>query len=406
MYTESEILDFVRDEDVKFIRLAFFTLDGKQKNTSIMANQLTLAFKNGVSFDASSIPGFQSPNHSDLFLHPDPSTIEVLPWRPTTGKVVRMFCDIRYPDGTPYEKDCRYILKNIVKKAKEEFGVEFKIGTEIEFYLMKLTETGEPSKIPMDTGGYMDIAPEDKGENIRRELCFTLEQMGIIPEASHHEAGPGQNEIDFKYASPLTSADNTATFKWAVCTNAAINGLYADFSPKPFSDKPGSGMHINISCCHEKDGDSTEYMRYTLAGILKHIEEITVFLNPTTNSYDRLGKYKAPKYISWDYENRSQLIRIPATKEEKRIELRSPDPEVNPYIAFTLLIAAALDGIKNKLTPPDAVSENLLDAESPTVKNLKTLPLSFEKAYSIAEKSEFVKNVLGEDLLQSFLESK
>ncbi|MBD5407872.1 MAG: glutamine synthetase [Treponema sp.] len=406
MYTESEILDFVRDEDVKFIRLAFFTLNGKQKNTSIMANQLTLAFKNGVSFDASSIPGFQGPNHSDLFLHPDPSTIEVLPWRPTTGKVVRMFCDIRYPDGTPYEKDCRYILKNIVKKAKEEFGVEFKIGTEIEFYLMKLTENGEPSKIPMDNGGYMDIAPEDKGENIRRELCFTLEQMGIIPEASHHEAGPGQNEIDFKYASPLTSADNTATFKWAVCTNAAINGLYADFSPKPFSDKPGSGMHINISCCHEKDGDTTEYMRYTLAGILKHIEEITIFLNPTANSYNRLGKYKAPKYISYDYENRSQLIRIPATKEEKRIELRSPDPELNPYIAFTLLIAAALDGIKNKLTPPDAVSENLLDAECPTTKNLKTLPSSFEEACSIAEKSEFVKKVLGENLLKSFLESK
>lgn len=406
MYTESEILDFVRDEDVKFIRLAFFTLNGKQKNTSIMANQLSLAFKNGVSFDASSIPGFQGPNHSDLFLHPDPSTIEVLPWRPTTGKVVRMFCDIRYPDGTPYEKDCRYILKNIVKKAKEEFGVEFKIGTEIEFYLMKLTENGDPSKIPMDNGGYMDIAPEDKGENIRRELCFTLEQMGIIPEASHHEAGPGQNEIDFKYASPLTSADNTATFKWAVCTNAAINGLYADFSPKPFSHYPGSGMHINISCCHEKDGDTTEYMRYTLAGILKHIEEITIFLNPTANSYNRLGKYKAPKYISYDYENRSQLIRIPATKEEKRIELRSPDPELNPYIAFTLLIAAALDGIKNKLTPPDAVSENLLDAECPTTKNLKTLPSSFEEACSIAEKSEFVKKVLGENLLKSFLESK
>lgn len=405
MYTESEILDFVRDEDVKFIRLAFFTLNGKQKNTSIMANQLTLAFKNGVSFDASSIPGFQGSNHSDLFLHPDPSTIEVLPWRPTTGKVVRMFCDIRYPDGTPYEKDCRYILKNIVKKAKEEFGVEFKIGTEIEFYLMKLTENGDPSKIPMDNGGYMDIAPEDKGENIRRELCFTLEQMGIIPEASHHEAGPGQNEIDFKYASPLTSADNTATFKWAVCTNAAINGLYADFSPKPFSDKPGSGMHINISCCHEKDGDTTEYMRYTLAGILKHIEEITIFLNPTANSYNRLGKYKAPKYISYDYENRSQLIRIPATKEEKRIELRSPDPELNPYIAFTLLIAAALDGIKNKLTPPDAVSENLLDAECPTTKNLKTLPSSFEEACSIAEKSEFVKKVLGENLLKSLLEA-
>ncbi len=406
MYTESEVLDFIRDEDVKFIRLAFFTLDGKQKNTSIMAKQLPLAFKNGVSFDASSIPGFQSPNHSDLFLHPDPATIEVLPWRPTAGKVVRMFCDIRHPDGTPYEKDCRYILKNIVKKAKEEFGVEFKIGTEIEFYLMNLTESGASSNIPMDNGGYMDIAPEDKGENIRRDICFTLEQMGIIPEASHHEAGPGQNEIDFKYASPLTSADNTATFKWAVCTKAAMNGLYADFSPKPFADKPGSGMHINISCFHEKDGDTTEYMRYTLAGILSHIEEITLFLNPTENSYKRLGECKAPKYISWDYGNRSQLIRIPATKEEKRIELRSPDPEVNSYIAFTLLIAAALDGIKNKLTPPDAVSEDLLSAEKSITENLKTLPSSFEEAYAVAEKSEFVKNTLGEALLKSFLESQ
>ena len=406
MYTESEVLDFVRDEDVKFIRLAFFTLDGRQKNTSIMANQLPFAFKNGVSFDASSIPGFQSPNHSDLFLHPDPATIEVLPWRPSTGKVVRMFCDIRYPDGTPYEKDCRYILKNTVKKAKEEFGVEFKIGTEIEFYLMNLAEDGSPTKIPMDHGGYMDIAPDDKGENIRRELCFTLEHMGIIPEASHHEAGPGQNEIDFKYASPLTSADNTATFKWAVCTNAAMNGLYADFSPKPFADKPGSGMHINISCCHEKDGDTTEYMRYTLAGILKHIEEITLFLNPTENSYKRLGEYKAPKYISWDYENRSQLIRIPASKEEKRLELRSPDPEVNPYIAFTLLIAAALDGIKNKLNPPEATQENLLNAEKSVTDSLKTLPLSFENAYTIAQKSEFVKSALGENLFTSVLELK
>ena len=248
MYTESEVLDFVKEEDVKFIRLAFFDMKGKQKNISIMADQLNRAFEMGISFDASAIEGFEAPNKSDLFLHPDPTTLSVLPWRPNTGKVCRMFCNIKYADGTPYKKDCRNILKKVTKQLKDECNVTLSFGPEVEFYLFKLNEAGEPTKIPFDNAGYMDIAPEDKGENIRRDICFTLEQMGITPEASHHEEGPGQNEIDFRYSDALTAADNAETFKWIVRTRAASNGIYADFSPKPLENEAGSGFHINVSC--------------------------------------------------------------------------------------------------------------------------------------------------------------
>ena len=247
MYTKEEVLEYVEEEDVKFIRLVYFDVAGKQRNISIMSNQLERAFNDGISFDASAVTGFEEPNKSDLFLHPDPSTLSVLPWRPNTGKVVRMFCTIKNPDGTQYKKDCRSFLQNAVKKAKEECNVTFSIGSEVEFYLFKTDENGESTKIPFDNGSYMDIAPDDKGENIRRDICFTLEQMGITPEASHHEEGPGQNEIDFHYSDPLTAADNVSTFKMVVRTRAASNGLYADFSPKPLHDKAGSGMHINIS---------------------------------------------------------------------------------------------------------------------------------------------------------------
>ena len=272
MYTENEVLDFIEEEDVKFIRLAFFDISGKQKNISIMPSELPRAFKEGISFDASAILGFESPDKSDLFLQPDPSTLAILPWRPTSGKVVRMFCNIKNPDGSPYKKDYRNLLKNAIKKAKDEFGIEIYIGAEVEFYLFKLNEKGEPTKEPFDQAGYMDIAPDDKGENIRREICFTLEQMGIIPEASHHEEGPGQNEIDFHYSDALTAADNTATFKWIVRTKAASNGLFADFSPKPLADKPGSGMHINISYKSLRTEDKVDYLPYMLGGILNHIE--------------------------------------------------------------------------------------------------------------------------------------
>ena len=395
MYTESEVLDFIEEEDVKFIRLAFFDISGKQKNISIMPSELPRAFKEGISFDASAILGFESPDKSDLFLQPDPSTLAILPWRPTSGKVVRMFCNIKNPDGSPYKKDYRTLLKNAIKQATDEFGIEIYIGAEIEFYLFKLNEKGEPTKEPFDQAGYMDIAPEDKGENIRREICFTLEQMGIIPEASHHEEGPGQNEIDFHYSDALTAADNTATFKWIVRTKAASNGLFADFSPKPLAEKPGSGMHINISYKSLKKEDKVDYLPYMLGGILNHIEEMTYYLNPSEESYDRLGEFKAPKYICWGKENRSALVRVPSSKHDVRFEIRSSDPACNPYLAFSLVIFAALDGIKNKITPPNPVSDNLFNENFSN--GLKLLPDTIDSARTFAANSSFIKNVLSQN---------
>ncbi len=400
MYTRSEVLEFIKEEDVKFIRLAFFDLKGKQKNISIMPTELERAFEHGIPFDASAIDGFEGPQKSELYLLPDPSTLAIIPWRPATGKVVRMFCNIFNSDGTQYLKDSRTILQNACKKLKDECGIEMMIGTEVEFYLFKLNENGEPTTETFDKAGYMDIAPEDHGENIRREICFTLEQMGISPEASHHEEGPGQNEIDFHYSDALTAADNVATFKWIVNTKAASNGLYADFSPKPIAGQAGNGMHINISYRNNNmitdDVNSQNLLKYILGGILSHIEEITYFLNPVENSYNRLGASKAPEYISWGKENRSTLIRVPSTKGTKRLELRSPDPLCNPYLAFTLLINAAIEGIKNQIEPPAVTEENLFDEEVAKKCELKALPKSLSEAKRLAQNSSFVKKVFGE----------
>ena len=391
MYTKNEVLEFIQEEDVKFIRLAFFDLKGKQKNISIMPSELERAFEHGIPFDASAIEGFEGPQKSELYLLPDPSTLAIIPWRPATGKVVRMFCNIFNPDGTPYQKDSRTMLQNACRRLKEECGIEMMVGTEVEFYLFKLDEFGNPTTEPFDKAGYMDIAPEDHGENIRRDICFTLEQMGINPEASHHEEGPGQNEIDFHYSDALTAADNVATFKWIVNTKAASNGLFADFSPKPIAGQAGNGMHINISY----RGGESNLLPYILGGILKYIEEITYYLNPTDNSYNRLGSSKAPEYISWGKENRSTLIRVPSSKNTQRLELRSPDPLCNPYIALTLLINAAIEGIKNKIEPPAAIEENLFDEEVAKKTSLKALPKSLSEAKRLAENSAFVKSVLG-----------
>ncbi|MCR4579960.1 MAG: glutamine synthetase family protein [Treponema sp.] len=385
MYTEKEVLDLIEEEDVKFIRLAFFDCHGRQKNISIMANCLEKAFKNGVSFDASAVCGFETPEKSDLFLHPDPSTISIIPWRPNTGKVVRMFCNIRYPDGRPYKKDGRTMLQNAISEMQKEYDCSLNFGSEIEFYLFKLDEKGNPTKEPFDNAGYMDIAPEDRGENIRREICFTLEQMGIPPEASHHEEGPGQNEIDFHYSDALTAADNAATFKWIVRTKAAAAGLYADFSPKPLLDSAGSGFHVNISC-----SDTSKHEK-VLAGIFAHMKELTYFMNTTEESYNRLGSHKAPKYIAWGKENRSTCIRVPATKEDSRIEIRSPDPECNPYLLYTLIIYAAMDGIKNNLQLPEPVSKNLFESDDSSI---EALPDTLEAAKKIAMASDFIKGIL------------
>jgi len=398
MYTQEEVLDFVQEEDVKFIRLAFFDLKGKQKNISIMPGELGRAFEGGIPFDASAVEGFEGPQKSELYLKPDPATLAIIPWRPATGKVVRMFCNILTPDGKPYLKDSRTILQNACQRLKDECGIEMMIGTEVEFYLFKLDENGQPTSETFDKAGYMDIAPEDHGENIRREICFTLEQMGMSPEASHHEEGPGQNEIDFHYSDALTAADNVATFKWIVNTKAAANGLYADFSPKPISNQAGNGMHINISyrpVAGNSRKDTENLLPNILGGILKHIEEITYFLNPADNSYNRLGASKAPEYISWGKENRSTLIRVPSSSGTKRLELRSPDPLCNTYLVLTLLIEAAIEGIKNKIEPPAETVENLFDDQIAKKAALKALPKSLGEAKRLAENSEYVKKVLG-----------
>lgn len=402
MYTESEVLDFVKEEDVRFVRLAFFDITGRQKNISIMAGELERAFRDGIAFDASAVRGFENPNKSDLFLYPEPATLAVLPWRPMTGKVIRLFCDIKYPDGRPYEYDSRYILQKAVEKAKAEAGIEFMFGTEIEFYLFQLDQNGNPTKVPFDQAGYMDIAPEDKGENIRRDICFTLEQMGIIPEASHHEEGPGQNEIDFHHSDPVSAADNNSTFKWIVRTKAFGNGLCADFSPKPIADEAGSGMHINLSYKIPGKENNPEIFDYIIGGILNNIKDMTYFLNPSKQSYLRLGEFKAPKYIAYGKENRSTCLRIPATKGDKRIEIRSPDPGCNPYIAYALLIYAALEGIKNKSLPPKEVTENLFDSDSAASLKLDLLPSTLEKAHKNAVTSKFITTYLGKEFIKKY----
>ena len=389
-YSKEEVMQYVAEEDVKFIRLAFSDVFGKQKNISIMPEELPRAFEYGIAFDASAIAGFGDEAHSDLFLHPDPATLTWLPWRPEHGKVVRMFCSISYPDGTPFACDTRTLLKNAVEEAKAA-GCTFYFGAEQEFYLFELDEKNDPTKIPYDRAGYMDIAPEDKGENVRREICLTLEQMGIRPESSHHEEGPGQNEIDFRYTDALAAADNVMTFQTVVRTVARRNGLFADFSPKPLEGFAGNGFHVNISV-RPDDGKKQESM---IAGILDKIIPMTVFLNPTEGSYARLGQMKAPRYVSWSRENRSQLVRIPAAeKEYRRAELRSPDPSANPYIAFALLIRASLYGIKNGIVLPAPVDLNLYHADEKAAASLARLPDSPANAKAAAKGDAWIKECL------------
>ena len=398
-YSKEEVIQYVQEEDVKFIRLAFCDVFGKQKNISIMPQELPRAFEYGIAIDASAIAGFGDENHSDLFLHPDTDTLMPLPWRPEHGRVVRMFCNITYPDGSIFECDTRAILKKAIQDA-EQAGYQFFFGAEQEFYLFNLDENGKPTKTPYDDASYMDIAPEDKGENIRREVCLTLEQMGIQPESSHHEEGPGQNEIDFRYSEPLTAADNAMTFQTVVKTIARRNGLFADFSAKPLEDKPGNGFHINISV---KSSDGTDTMNYLIAGILDKVEDMTIFLNPTENSYQRFGINKAPQYISWSSENRSQLVRVPATiGEYRRAELRSPDPSANTYLAFALIIYAILDGIQNKLELPTPADINLYKADEATLANFRQLPKDFRTACVVAANSDFIKKYIPKTILDIY----
>ena len=397
-YTPQEIMQYIQEEDVKFIRLAFCYVWGHPKNISIMPHEVERAFEYGIAIDASAIAGFGDEVHSDLFLHPDPATLAVLPWRPESGRVVRMYCTITDQDGKVFAHDTRSILRQAVADAAKA-GYSFAIGSELEFYLFRLDDSGEPVKIPYDNASYMDVAPEDKGEDIRREISLSLERMGIFPESSHHEEGPGQNEIDFRYSDALSAADNAVTFCTVVKAIAARNGLHADFSPKPIADKPGNGFHINLSV----KGPGENLMQYMMGGILKHVSDMTLFLNPSEQSYSRLGAFKAPKYISWSNNNRSMLIRIPAASGEyRRVEMRSPDCTANPYLAFALLIWAGLDGIRNRIVPPENANVNLFTAGSEELSGLKTLPLTLGAAVRQASGSEFIRSHLPESLVRYF----
>ena len=397
-YTPDEIMQYLAEEDVKFIRLAFCDVFGRQKNISVMPSEMKKAFERGIAIDASAIAGFGGESHSDLFLKPDPSDISILPWRPEHGRVVRMFCEIINPDGTPFSADTRNLLKNTVKAATDK-GYMFNFGPETEFYLFNRDQSGNPTSIPYDNAGYMDIAPDDKGENVRREICLSLEQMGILPESSHHVEGPGQNKIAFRYSEPLTAADNAVTFHTVVSTVAARYGLYADFSPKPLENEAGSGMHINISA--SKDG--SDILQPVLAGILDRISDMTIFLNPSESSYRRFGTYKAPKFISWTHENSSQLIRIPAyVGGGKRAELRSPDPSCNPYLALTLLINAGIEGIERGLTLPAPCDINMNEASPSELAGYELLPKSLHAAAATASSSEFIRKYIPEGIIQSY----
>jgi glutamine synthetase len=344
-------------------------------------------------------------------LFPDPSTLKVLPWRPGPGRVIRLYCGIKNPDGSDFTQDGRHILKQVLKRAKAS-GYTIEIGSECEFYLFKTGDDGEPSMVTIDNGGYMDIAPLDRGEDIRREICLSLEEMGIKPEASHHEQGPGQNEIDFRFTNALFCADNLQTFKSAVKSIAARNGLFASFMPKPIHGAAGSGLHINISLTFNGSSINSSGIRPAAtesfaAGILTKTPEITLFLNPIANSYERIGSFEAPKYVSWSRQNHSQLMRIPSTAEDKaKMELRSPDPSMNPYAAFALIIAAGLDGMERNLALPPAVDADLRVADADTAQNLIPLPDSLEKAATLCKKSEFAKAVIGEELYNKYLACK
>ena len=412
--TASEVLEFVQENDVKFIRLGFCDPFGVQKNISIMADELVDAFEYGVSFDAHSVKGFRDVTRSDLLLFPDPATLMVLPWRPGQGAVAHFYCDIKKPDGSPFLHDGRILLKRVVERCGK-MGYVCKIGAECEFYLFKTDESGEPTDKPLDNGGYLDIPPLDKAEDIRREICLALEDMGVKPESSHHEQGPGQNEIDFRFSDAVSCADNLLAFKSVVKAIAARNGLFASFMPKPIPNVAGSGLHVNLSLSQNDAnifknaalGEHSEIAESFIAGILQKTPEITLFLNPIANSYERFGVHDAPKYVSWSHQNRSQLIRIPAAQGEKvRMELRSPDPSLNPYIAFALIISAGLDGIENKLKLPSEVDADLYSAPESITSKLAVLPDSLDKAIRLAENSTLVKSVLGEELLAKYIDVK
>ena len=418
-YTKDDIFKMVEEEDVEFIRLQFTDIFGTLKNIAITSSQLEKALDNKCMFDGSSVEGFVRIEESDMYLYPDYDTFEIFPWRPQQGKVARLICDVHTPDGKPFEGDPRWILKKTIKEANE-MGYRFDVGPECEFFLFHTDDNGLPTTLSHEKAGYFDLGPNDLGENIRRDMVLTLEDMGFEIEASHHEVAPAQHEIDFKYDEALKTADNIQTFKMTVKTIAKRHGLYATFMPKPKFGISGSGMHINMSLATEegknifadengKIGLSDDAYHF-IAGIMKHARGMSAITNPLVNSYKRLVPgYEAPVYIAWSAKNRSPLIRIPASRGNgTRVELRNPDPTANPYLVLALCLAAGLDGIKNKIEVPESVDCNIYEMTpgERRAAGIENMPADLKEAVDCLVADEFLCSVLGEHITTKYVEAK
>ncbi|MFR1652613.1 MAG: type I glutamate--ammonia ligase [Lachnospira eligens] len=419
IYTKDDIFRMVEEEDVEFIRLQFTDIFGTLKNIAITSSQLEKALDNKCMFDGSSVEGFVRIEESDMYLYPDYDTFEIFPWRPQQGKVARLICDVYTPDGKPFEGDPRWILKKTIKEANE-MGYRFDVGPECEFFLFHTDDNGLPTTLSHEKAGYFDLGPNDLGENIRRDMVLTLEEMGFEIEASHHEVAPAQHEIDFKYDEVLKTADNIQTFKMTVKTIAKRHGLYATFMPKPKFGISGSGMHINMSLATEegknifadengKIGLSDDAYHF-IAGIMKHARGMSAITNPLVNSYKRLVPgYEAPVYIAWSAKNRSPLIRIPASRGNgTRVELRNPDPTANPYLVLALCLAAGLDGIKNKIEVPESVDCNIYEMTpgERRAAGIENMPADLKEAVDCLVADEFLCSVLGEHITTKYVEAK
>ena len=418
-YTREDILRMVEEEDVGFIRLQFTDMYGTLKNVAITSSQLEKALDNECMFDGSAIEGFARMEDSDMYLRPDLNTFEIFPWRPQQGKVARLLCDVQKADGSMFESDPRYVLKKVIAEAKE-MGYTFDVGPECEFFLFHTDEDGLPTTFTHEKASYFDLGPLDLGENARRDIVLTLEDMGFEVEESHHEFAPAQHEVDFKYDEALLTADNIMTFKLVVKTIAKRHGLHATFMPKPKYNENGSGMHMNMSL-HNEAGENvfndkndpngmSKEAYYFIGGLMKHIKAMTFITNPIVNSYKRfVPGFEAPVHIAWSRKNRTPLIRIPADRGGNvRIELRSPDTAANPYLALAVCLAAGLDGIRSKIMPPDSIDRNLFEMSEEELKEagVEKLPMNLMEACQEFEKDEYIKNVLGNDLVQKYTQAK
>lgn len=413
-----EILELLKDRGVRFLRLQFTDITGMNKNVEIPEQQFKKALRDGIMFDGSSIEGFVRIEESDMILKPDLDTLAVFPWGDEDNRVGGIICDVYTATGQPFEGDPRYVLKRQLAAAAE-LGYSMMAGVEAEFFLFHRNKDGSPTRITHDAGGYFDLTPVDLGEVARRDMVSILDWMGFEVEAGHHEVAPGQHEIDFRYADALITADRLSTFRFVVRNVALEHGLHATFMPKPIFGQAGSGMHTHQSLFKGKDNcffdpqapdQLSQEMRWYIGGLLEHARGYCAVTNPLVNSYKRLVPgYEAPVNVAWSHHNRSPMVRVPARRGKgTRIELRSPDPSANPYLALAVQLAAGLDGIRNRIEPPDAVNKNIFELSVRERRRYKIqdLPRHLDEALTQLKRNRLILDVLGPHVSQHFIAAK